>query len=161
MNNTNNINNYNNNPFLYPLLFPFICSKCKEIIYDTLYFCEDCKILYCPICEREEGPKHNYPFCKAGNEDQFDYLINFNKSTFDKFKEQQSKDNNLNILLLLIGDNNYQNNIQCNNNKVERVSLVQFIKKKYDLGGFSDKEIEEALIKTKGNLAEAITILYE
>ena len=62
------------------------------------------------------------------------------------------------------GANNNNNNIQNRNNAhiikgPQWVSLVQIARTSYDLRTVTDKQIEEALIKTRGNIDEAVISL--
>ena len=167
-NNINN-NNINNNkkynidddkikeikyPFLYKNKFPFSCSQCKSEIIDILYFCEHCQNFYCLKCEEIEGPKHDYPFFKIGNQKQLNDL--------EKFKNNKNLNiNDLNSFFGIFGNyNNKQNNIQLNNMKIEKLKLVELFKKEYELDNFSDNQIENALTKTKGDFGKAMELLF-
>ena len=185
-NNINNINNQNpqnsqnkniqqpqlqnqkqsqikNDSFLYAFSFPYSCKFCyKAPIYHALYFCNFCKYIICPDCELKEGPSHKHPFYKVQNSDQFETLNlgGEGASELDKLMEGFN-----NFFGIFGGNMNNNNNNQNKNNvqkknKPQRISLVQLARTNYDLRNVTDQQIEEALIKSKGNVDEAVVSLF-
>ena len=168
--NPQNLNNENNNSFLFILSFPYSCSICKKgPIFRSIYFCKKCDILICPQCELKEGPTHLHALCKAQNSIQFEGLNIMNISGFEKF--MGGVGNSLEgayksvVGFFSSGNNNNNNSNQNQNNGLivkgpQLVSLVQIARNCYDLRNITDFQIEQALIKTKGNVDEAIVLLF-
>ena len=168
-------NQNQNHAFLYILSFPFSCSICRRgPIYRSLYFCQDCNIIICPQCELKEGPVHLHPLFKAQNSAQFEALNINGISSIEKFMDGVG--NKLGDAYKSFvgffggGGNNDNNNNNSNNNNQNRnnvqiikgpqwVSLVQIARSSYDLRTVTDKQIEQALIKSKGNIDEAVISL--
>ena len=84
-------------------------------------------------------------------------------------------ENAYNSVLGFFGRNNNNNNNNINNNsnnnsqnsknvqiinRPQWVSLVQIARTYYDLRNITDQQIEQALIKTKGNIDEAVISLF-
>ena len=163
-----NINNQNSR-YLYFLSFPYNCSMCRKgPIYHVLYFCRDCQLLLCSNCEAREGPRHPHPFSKCQNAFQFEHLNIGNVSSFDKFVDGvgSTVEKGYNSILGWFGGkNDAQNNNNNNRSNVQVmrgpqwISMVQVARTNYDLRSFTDKQIEDALIKAKGNMDEAVIIL--
>ena len=164
-----NLNNENNNSFLFILSFPYTCCICKKgPIYRSIYFCKKCDILICPECELKEGPTHLHALCKAQNSLQFEGLNIMNISGFEKF--MGGVGNSIegaykSVVGFFSGGNNNNNSNQNKNNDLivkgpQLVSLVQIARNCYDLRNITDFQIEQALIKTKGNVDEAIVLLF-
>ena len=135
-------------------------------IYNALYFCRDCQLILCPHCEAIEGPKHPHPFYKCQNVYQFEHLNISNVSSFDKFIDGvgSSMEKGYNSILGWFGAktdsevNNNRNNVQVIQGP-QWVSMVQIARSYYDLRSFTDQQIEDALIKAKGNVDEAVILL--
>ena len=151
-----------NDSYLYAFSFPYSCKSCKKgPIYHAMYFCNFCKYIICPDCELKEGPSHKHPFYKVQNADQFETLNlgGEGASELDKFMEGFN-----NFFGIFGGNNNMYNNQNKNNvqkkNKPQRISLVQLARTNYDLRNVTDQQIEEALIKSKGNVDEAVVSLF-
>ena len=142
-----------------------------------MYYCSTCKYIICPQCELKEGPQHKHPLYKVQNITQFDALNIGGVTQFDKFVEGVGNqfESAYNSFLGFFGannNNNNNNNINNNNNnnqirnnirnidKPQWVSLVQIARANYDLRNITDKQIEEALIKTRGNIDEAVISLF-
>ena len=127
-----------------------------------MYFCNYCRSIVCPECELKEGPKHKHPFFKVQNADQFETLNLERGSELDKLME--GFNNFFGIFGGNMNNNNMyssknKNNVQ-NKNKPQRISLVQLARTNYDLRNVTDQQIEEALIKSKGNVDEAVDSLF-
>ena len=171
--------NPNNKSFLYIFSFPYSCTLCgRGPIYRSMYYCSTCKYIICPQCELKEGPQHKHPLYKVQNITQFDALNIGGVTQFDKFVEGVGNqfESAYNSVLGFFGannnNNNNNNNINNNNNnnqirnnirnidKPQWVSLVQIARANYDLRNITDKQIEEALIKTRGNIDEAVISLF-
>ena len=162
-----------NNAYLYILSFPFTCVICRRgPIYRAIYYCKECKIIICPQCELREGPSHLHPLWKAQNSIQFDALNTAGISTMDKFMSDvgSSIEGAYKSVIGFFGVNQNQNhqnqnqnqNQNRNNNPIrgpQWVSLVQLARTSYDLRALTDQQIEQALIKTKGNIDEAVILL--
>ena len=79
------------------------------------------------------------------------------------FKNGNPFENALNLIYGYLGDINFKKNrniFPSNNMEIKKVSLVEIFKEKFEIEGCNDEQIEEALIKAKGNFGEAIDILY-
>ena len=162
-----NINSQNSR-YLYFLSFPYNCTLCKKgPIYHVLYFCRDCNLLLCSNCEAREGPRHPHPFSKCQNAFQFEHLNIGNVSNFDKFVDGvgSTVEKGYNSILGWFGgktdaqnNNNNRSNVQVIRGP-QWISMVQVARSNYDLRSFTDKQIEDALIKAKGNMDEAVVIL--
>ena len=158
-----------NNALLYILSFPFTCVICRRgPIYKAIYYCKECKIIICPQCELREGPNHLHPLWKAQNTIQFEALNTADISTFDKIMNDVGagfEGAYKSVVGFFSGNKNQQNQNQNQNkdSKPERkpqwVSLVQIARTNYDLRTVTDQQIEQALIKTRGNVDEAVILL--
>ena len=156
------------NMYLYVLSYPLSCNLCmRGPIYTIMYYCKECRIILCPQCEMREGPRHAHPFYKVQNTSQFEALNLSGFSSMDKFMNDvgNSIEGAYKSVLGFFGANNNQEQNQNQNKKVEVirrpqwVSLVQIARASYDLRTVTDKQIEEALIKSKGNIDEAVISL--
>ena len=118
------------NKYLYMIQFPFACSLCRlGPIYRVMYYCKDCNLIICV-------------------------------STMDKIMDKM--EGAYNSVMGFFGANGNNNNGN-NNSRVQRqpqvpqlVSVVQLARNIYDLRNVTDQQIEEALIKCKGNIDEAV-----
>ena len=185
-NNNNNINNINinnknsnasqlninklTNKYLYMISFPYACSLCKVgPLYRVMYFCKDCNLIICSRCEQVEGERHYHPLYKVQNGSQFQNLNINGVTTLDKFMDSMEGAYNkaYNSVLGFFGaGQNNDNNNNNNNSRVQQqqkqqqvpqlVSVVQLARNIYDLRNVSDQQIEEALIKSKGNIDQAV-----
>ena len=150
------------NKYLYMIQFPFACSLCRlGPIYRVMYYCKDCNLIICPKCESREGERHYHPLYKVQNGSQFQYLNINGVSTMDKIMDKM--EGAYNSVLGFFGANGNNNNGNNNNSRVQRqpqvpqlVSVVQLARNIYDLRNVTDQQIEEALIKCKGNIDEAV-----
>ena len=149
------------NKYLYMLQFPYACTLCRiGPIYRVMYYCKDCNIIICPKCEQREGERHYHPLYKVQNGSQFQYLNINGVSTMDKIMDKMEGAYNSVLGFFGAGGNNNENN---QNNRVQKqppvpqlISIVQLARNIYDLRNVTDQQIEEALIKTKGNIDEAV-----
>ncbi len=163
--NQNSQNNNQNNRFLYCLSFPYSCSLCRRgPIYYVMYFCRECQLILCHQCESREGPRHPHPFYKVLNKNQFEHLNIGGVSSIEKFMDGvgDTMEKGYNSILGWFGARNEESNNRNNRQVIQGpqwVSLVQIARASYDLRNFSDKQIEDALIKSKGNIDEAVILL--
>ena len=158
------------NPYLYVLSFPYTCIICRRgPIYHAIYFCRECNMIICPQCEFTEGKTHLHPLYKAQNAAQFEGLNINNVSNIEKFMEgvgNKVEDAYNSVVGFFSGNNNNNNNVNNQNRNrssnltaikgPQWVSLVQIARTNYDLRSVTDQQIEQALIKSKGNIDEAI-----
>ena len=138
-NNNNNINNINQNnnrqnqnqSQMSMLAFPHSCSLCNAApLYQVMYYCKECRQIFCHRCEYYHGPKHPHPYFKIVNTMQYDFLTKGGKSNFDKFMDGVGKnlEGAYNSVLGFFGGgnrNNNNNNINNNNNNVNQMSGIQ------------------------------------
>ena len=165
----------NNHDYLYILSFPYVCIICKRgPIYRALYFCRECNMIICPQCELKVGPNHQHPLYKAQNQAQFQDLNILNITEMEKymFRVGNKLEDAYHSVIGFFGNKNNNNNNINNNNENENrsklpepkgpqwVSLVQIARSAYDLGNITDIQIEQALIKCKGNVDEAVITLF-
>ena len=163
--------NQRNNAYLYILSFPYNCVICRRgPIYRAIYYCKECKILICPQCELREGPTHLHPLLKAQNSMQFEALNTAEISSVEKFMNDVGTgiEGAYKSVVGFFGGNKNQNQNQQNQNQNRNnsiiggpqwVSLVQLARNSYDLRNVTDQQIEQALIKTRGNIDEAVISL--
>jgi hypothetical protein len=159
--------------YLYILSFPFPCSSCqKGPITRYLFYCKDCNLMFCSRCEMIEGKKHPHGFYKVQNLNQYNSL-NLNKvSKFNEFIDGVGfkLEGMYNNVLGFFGKNKKKND---NNNNIDLakksntipqphwMSLVQIARTTYELSRFTDEQIEEALIQSKGIVDNAIPLLFQ
>ena len=169
--NMNQINASNlANKYLYMIQFPYACSFCRVgPIYRIMYFCKECNLIICSRCEQREGDVHHHPLYKVQNSAQFQYLNINGVSAVDKFmdKMEGAYNNAYNSVMNFFGaggNNNSNNNanynrVQSQQQVPQLVSVVQLARNIYDLRNVTDQQIEEALIKSKGNIDQAVISL--
>ena len=162
----NSQNQYNQNfSFLNILSFPYSCSLCKRgPLYHVLYFCKECKLILCHQCEAKEGPRHPHAFSKAQTARQFEHLNIADISRIEKFMDGvgHTMERGYNSVIGWFGAKNEEDKNKKNTEVIKGpqwVSLVQIARSCYDLRSFTDKQIEDALIKSKGNIDDAIVLL--
>ena len=148
------------------------CEYCKaNPLYDVFYYCIKCNIKMCSKCELERGTKHSHPFLKIQTYDQYmNSLINFRGDVNNFFQNYggsiQNFLGNLNNFLPLKNINNNSNNDNRNNNnnenKKDYKDLIQKMKDEFDLNDIIPNEkIEEALIKSNGDIYKAFEYLFD
>ena len=171
-----NLQIQNRNPYLYILSFPYACIICRRApIYRAIFFCRECNMIICPQCELREGPTHLHPLYKAQNEAQFKDLNIFNITEMDKYMDKigVKLEDTYKSVLGFFHKNNNVNDINNNSNienpnrsklpvakGPEWLSLVHIARSNYDLKNITDLQIEQALIKTRGNIDEAVILLF-
>ena len=166
----NNINQENRDKD--KIIYQETCEYCKaNPLYDVFYFCLKCNIKMCSKCELERGTKHSHPFLKIQTYDQYmNSLINFRGDVNNFFQNYggriQNFLGNLNNFLPLKNINNNSNNDNRNNNnnenKKDYKDLIQKMKDEFDLNDIIPNEkIEEALIKSNGDIYKAFAYLFE
>ena len=142
----------------------------KGPISHYLFFCKECNYIYCPACEKIEGPRHSHSLYKVQNVYQYDYLELNKISKFDQFIDGVGSkiEGAYNKVLGFFGKkkNNENNRIDISKKYDTRptpqwISLVQVARSTYELSNYTDEQIEDALIKSKGNVEEAITFLVQ
>ena len=124
-------------------------------------------MILCTHCEVREGKIHLHPLYKAQNSSQFEGLNINNVSNIEKFMEgvgNKVEDAYRSVVGFFGANNNNNNNV--NNQKRQSnltaikgpqwVSLVQIARSNYDLRTLTDQQIEQALIKSRGNIDEAV-----
>jgi len=149
-----------------------------------MYFCKECRQIFCHRCEYYHGPKHPHPYFKIVNTMQYVFLTKGGKTNFDKFMDGVGNklEGAYNSVLGFFGggnrsnNNNNNNNVnqmsdfQNNNNNAnhnngqnqpgpQQVSLVQIARNCYDLRNVTDQQIENALRQTNGNIDDAVILL--
>ena len=155
------------NKYLYVIQFPFACSFCRiGPIFRVMYFCKECNLIICQRCEQKEGERHHHPLYKVNNISQFNYLNINGPTAMDKFMDSMegAYNNAYNSVMNFFGagGNNNANNNANNNSRIpprqapQLVSVVQLARNMYDLRNVTDQQIEEALIKTQGNIDQAV-----
>ena len=81
-----NQNQFSNNFGNSSLSFPVFCSFCKKTpLFPPIFYCPDCKFIYCSQCEQYNGYKHYHPYYQIKNTSQYEYLNIGRTSKFDKF----------------------------------------------------------------------------
>ena len=166
MSQNQNMNQFNasklTNKYLYMISFPFACSLCRVgPIYRVMYFCKECNLVICERCEIREGEKHFHPLFKVQNGTQFQCLNINGLSTMDKIMDTMEGAYNSVLGFFGAGGNNSSNNV-ANSRAAQQqqvpqlVSNVQLARNIYDLRNVTDQQIEEALIKTRGNIDQAV-----
>lgn len=161
------------------LAFPVACSFCRvEPLYKIIYYCKECKIIFCSNCEAIKGSIHPHSYYKVQNTSQYEYLNIGVQTGLEKMidKVGNKVGEAYNSVLDFLGVdkiknqnvNNYPNqninNIYQNNNiqrpQVHQQSnLIEMARSQYDLGNISDERIEEALRQTNGNIDNAVVLL--
>ena len=149
------------------LAFPVCCSICKGgPIYRFIYFCKECGKVFCPICEQEEGPKHQHAYLKIQTKDQYNHANLTGITKFDKFIDGigSSIGNAYDSVLGFFGKGRNPNEESRKKQAQESsgprmVSLVQIARTYYGLANFTDQQIEDALKATVGNIEEAAVLL--
>ena len=147
------------NKYLFMIAFPYACSFCKAgPIYRVMYYCKECNFVICPRCELREGERHFHPLYKVQNGSQFKHLDINAVSTLDMIKDKMEGAYNSVLGFFGAGNNNANNSrAQQQQQQVPQlVSVVQLARNIYDLSNVSDQQIEDALIKSKGNIDEAV-----
>ena len=162
--NANQVNiNKLSNKYLYMISFPFACSLCKVgPIYRIMYFCKECNLVLCSRCEQFEGERHYHPLYKVQNGSQLKYLNINNITTVDRIMD--NLEGAYNSVLGFFGagqNNNNESRVQQKQQQQQAqvpqlISVVQIARNMYDLRNVTDKQIEEALIKSKGNIDQAV-----
>ena len=147
------------NKYLFMIAFPYACSFCKAgPIYRVMYYCKECNFVICPRCELREGERHFHPLYKVQNGSQFKHLDINAVSTLDMIKDKMEGAYNSVLGFFGAGNNNANNSrAQQQQQQVPQlVSVVQLARNIYDLSNVSDQQIEDALIKSRGNIDEAV-----
>ena len=119
-----NQNQFSNNFGNSSLTFPVFCSFCKKTpLFPPIFYCPDCKFIYCSQCEQYNGYKHYHPYYQIKNTSQYEYLNIGRTSKFDKFisnvgtTAENAYKSVLNFFGVGSSDNN-QNNNRNNDNEI-------------------------------------------
>ena len=81
----NNLGNANQNAVL---TFPIACSYCRSApLYQTIYYCKDCNLIFCMQCEIMHGPQHVHPYFKVATKPHYAYLNIGGLSQIEKFMD--------------------------------------------------------------------------
>ena len=136
--------NYNN-----MIRFNLKCNVCgKNPINLLIYKCYECNLYYCNDCEIKEGLNHPHPLLKIRTNEQlkkWDHILS-------KINFQNNE---------IIHNNESSNNKNDCNIEIKFKKQIENARKTYDLGNISDKELNEALIKTNGKIDEAVFELFK
>ena len=182
-NNENNLNQQSNQPDNninqdeQRIKYEETCEYCKaKPLYDVFYYCLQCNIKMCSKCELELGKKHSHPFSKIQTYDQYmNSHINLRKNVNNAVQHyggaiQNFLGNLSNLISNNIRNNNNlrnqnnngnNNNTNNNQNKKNYKALVQKMKKDFfELDDIPDEKIEEALIKSDGDINKALDSLF-
>ena len=81
-----NKNQFSNNFGNTSLTFPAFCTFCKKSpLFPPIFYCNECKFIYCLQCEQFNGYKHNHPLYQIKNTSQYEFLKIGKQNEFDKF----------------------------------------------------------------------------
>ena len=71
------------------LTFPVFCTFCKKSpLFQPIYYCKECKFIYCSQCEEYNGLKHNHPYYQIKNTSQYEFLNLGKESQVDKIIDE-------------------------------------------------------------------------
>ena len=149
------------------IAFPVCCSLCNGgPVYKILYFCKECGKVYCSNCEVQEGLKHPHALFKIQTKEQYDYCNIAGITKLEKIIDGigSSIGSAYDSVLGFFGRARNPNEESQNQKKKQLpepkiVSLVQLTRTYYGLENFTDQQIEEALLKSLGNIEEAAVLL--
>ena len=113
-----NKNQFSNN-FGNSISFPIFCTFCKKSpLFPPIFFCKDCKYIYCSQCEQYNGYKHYHPYYQIKTITQYEYLKIGQQSEFDKFFDNvgNKMESAYKSVLNFFGANTSQNDENNNNN---------------------------------------------
>ena len=172
------------------IIYEETCTFCKaKPLYDVFYYCLQCDIKMCSKCELELGKKHSHPFSKIQTYDQYMHShINLRDKVNNTFQQyggaiqnflgnlsnmisnnmrinnnnMRNNNNNMrnNNNNMRNNNNNMRNNNNINQNNKNYKNLIQKMKNDYELNGVPDEKIEEALIKSNGDINKALEYLF-
>lgn len=70
------------------LTFPIACSYCRAApLYQTIYYCKDCNLVFCMQCEIRHGPQHVHPYYKVATKPHYAFLNIGGQSQIEKFMD--------------------------------------------------------------------------
>ena len=117
-----NKNQFSNNFGNTSVTFPVFCSFCKKSpLFPPIFYCKECKFIYCTQCEQLNGDKHCHPLFQIKNTSQYEFLNIGKPNEFDQFfnnvgnKVESAYKSVLGFLGIKNG-NNQGNNINNENN---------------------------------------------
>ena len=154
--------NQNNNNQVGKFTCPYPCHFCRRSpIMDRLYYCKTCNYVFCSNCELVEGPKHIHSFYKIRNLSQYNYLNleeKYKIKNIIKGVESKLGETYNNVKDYLKNDTN-NNNMNQRQQQSYILNLIKIARNKYDLRNITDKQIEDALVRTNYNIDSAVILL--
>lgn len=145
------------------LVFPIFCSFCRRSpLYKTIYYCNECKYVFCEQCEVVNGPLHIHPCLKVATKAHYSYLNIGGPSQLEKAVEtiNNTFNNAFETVAGFFGKKT-KNNIQNQQKPEEKQNLVQAARAKHDLSKYTDQQIEDALKQTNQDIDKAVFLLNE
>lgn len=145
------------------LVFPISCSFCRRgPLYKTIYYCNECKYVFCEQCEALNGPTHIHPCLKVATKAHYTYLNIGGPSQIEKVIDNVNNTIN-NAFETVAGffGKKTNKNTQNQQKPEEKQNLVQAARAKHDLSKFTDQQIEEALKQTNQDIDKAVFLLNE
>ena len=68
------------------LSFPLFCSYCKKSpLFPPIFYCKECKIIFCLYCEEQNGLNHLHCYMQIKNTIQYECLNIGKQNEFEKF----------------------------------------------------------------------------
>ncbi len=121
-----NQNQFSNNFGNSSLTFPVFCTFCKKSpLFQPIFYCKECKFIYCSECEQYNGSKHNHPLYQIKNSSQYEFLNIGKPNEMDQFfdnvgnKVESAYKSILNFFGVKPENNEENNNNNSNNNENE------------------------------------------
>ena len=81
------------------------CNFCKNKIKGIIFYCKDCSIFFCSICEKDIGKKHPHCYYIIRNKNQFKEICNIHNRINNKLKRLNNNNINKNIKVNGLDDN--------------------------------------------------------
>ena len=149
-----------------------LCEECE----DKLGINHRHSIIKVQTNQQFEDLNFRIKSCSKGGNSQSNTNTNNNNDNGNSSNENQSRVMNLFnnikdcVISGIFGDDKKTENINNVNQKVnikneqmvpQRMSLIQLARAQYDLNGVSDKQIQEAIEKSNGNIDEAVILLMQ
>ena len=160
----------------------FRCAYCKSFpIICVLYYCSQCHLYLCENCFKIYG-NHIHPFMKFESNQELmkfkekEKMEQMNNSKNNNFTNIYNNNNNRNFEQLnyvdpfILINNNRFKDIMKQRRKMwpgfysyikrwEYMRIIDKARKKYYLKGINDHQLMDALIKTNGNIDDAVLLL--
>ena len=149
-----------------------LCEECE----DKLGINHRHSILKVQTNQQFEDLNLRIKSCSKGGNSQSNNIKNNNDNGYSSNSNQSQIMNLFNnikdsVISGIFGDdkkneniNNVNQEVNNNNNQQmapQRMSLIQLARAQYDLNGVSDKQIQEAIEKSNGNIDEAVILLMQ